>query len=262
MAKQHDDEERTPQEWREILKSWNYPEEIRKSGWRGRRRRKREHREDVRRQTKEWVKAERRRDPIRPAGALIIVALILGIGLGARFLWPDLRGAGHDRPKAAATVSAAPAAGDNKASAQPSSGSSSPSPSPSAAVDLSNATTVAEQMVRAYLTRNPPADGDHGASVLRAAPYMTPGLTENLASSNDPGWDRLVSNGGVATVGAVKVGPADTGLPTDSPLRVWRKVEATVNVEGYKKYSEQTTLQLELSNSTGTAWHVSRILGL
>ncbi|MFI5867762.1 hypothetical protein [Streptomyces sp. NPDC051546] len=255
------DDERTPAEWREILRNFDYPDEVSSGPRRGRAGRKRAHREDVRRRTKEWVKEERRREPIRPVGALIIVALIIGIGLGSRFLWPDLLGAEKQGTKATATAPADPAAPDNKPSGTPSS-SSAPSPSASPAVDLSKAETVAEQMVRLYLTRNPPADGKHGASVLRAAPYMTPALVENLGSSSDPAWDKLVSRGGVSTVGAVKVGPADSGLPGDSPLRVWRKVEATVSVEGYTKYTEQTVLQVELTNSTGTAWRVSRILGL
>ncbi|MGW7064864.1 hypothetical protein ACWGHM_41120 [Streptomyces sp. NPDC054904] len=254
--------EPTPEEWREILASFSYPEEVKKSkGRRGRREAKREYREDVRRRTKEWVREERRRDPIRPAGALVIVLVILGLGVGARFLWPNLLGEGHKGDRVTATASPTPGAAQNEGpTATPS--SSSPSPSPSAAVDLSKPDHVAEEAVRIYLTRNPPKDGDHTASVLRAEPYMTPSLVENLAGHTDRGWSKLVSRGGVATVSTVKVEPAGTDLPVDTPVRVWRKTTAKVDVEGYEDYSETTVLQVELTNGDGDGWRVSRILGL
>ncbi|GHH56217.1 hypothetical protein [Streptomyces candidus] len=251
----------TPEEWREILASFSYPEEVKKTkGRRGRREAKREYREGVRRHTKEWVREERRRDPIRPAGALVVVLLILGLGVGARLLWPSLLGEGHTGDRVTATASPSPGAQKEGPAAAPS--NSSPSPSSSAAVDLSKPDHVAEEAVRLYLTRNPPEDGDHTASVLRAEPYMTPSLVENLAGHTDRGWLKLVSRGGVATVGAVKVKPAGTDLPVDTPVRVWRTTTAKVDVEGYEDYSETTVLHVELTNGDGDGWRVSRILGL
>ncbi|MCY1649208.1 hypothetical protein OVA19_00025 [Streptomyces sp. SL203] len=259
------DDERTPQEWREFLATARYPEEVTTGRRRGRRQRKREHREAVRRNTREWVREERRRDPIRPAGAVIILAVILGLGVGARWLWPGLLGAERDGA-AQVTNSASPTPGaqDDKPAAS-SSAASSPSSSPSEsapAVDLSDPETVAEEAVRLYLTRNPPQDEEHTAPVLRAAPYMAPSLVENLTSHSDPAWDKLVSRGGVSSVSSVKVAPAKNDLPADSPIRVWRETTAKVDVEGYTNYSETVVYQVELTNSSGDGWHVSRILGL
>ncbi|TLQ38872.1 hypothetical protein [Streptomyces marianii] len=256
--------ERTPDEWREILDSFEYPEEVRKTkGRRGRREAKREHREAVRRRTKEWVREERRRDPIRPAGALIIVVVILGLGLGARYVWPSLLGGDDKGGSVTATASPTPGAQDDKPTAAGTSAPSAPpSSSASAAVDLDDPDHVAEEFVRLYLTRNPPKDGDHTASVLRAEPYMRPALVENLAAQADQAWNKLVSRGGIATVRTVKVEPAGTDLPVDTPIRVWRKTTAKIDVEGYEDYSETTVLQVELTNGDGTGWRVSRILGL
>ncbi|RLU80145.1 hypothetical protein CTZ27_35445 [Streptomyces griseocarneus] len=251
--------EATPEDWRAILRDIDYPDEVRAGPWRGRRGRKRAHRQAVRRRTKKWVAQERRRDPIRPTAAVIVVALVLGIGLGTRYLWPGLLG--DHRASGTAVASASPSAPQAAPATRPGSGFPAPSARPSAAVDLSTPEKTAEGLVRAYLTRNPPQDKNHTAPVLRAAPYMAPALVENLASSSDPAWDRLVSRGGISTVGAVKTGPADSALPPDSPIRVWRKAEATVNVEGYTKYSEQTVLQIELTSSA-EGWHATRILGL
>ncbi|KOG86005.1 hypothetical protein [Streptomyces varsoviensis] len=256
------DDSRTPQEWREILRSWDYPEEVDTGRRRERRRARKAHRADARRRTTQWVREERRRDPIKPTAALVIVALILGLGAGARWLWPGLTG-GSDRPAGSVSASPTPAAQDDKPGTDETA-TSSPSSTPSPAADLSEPEHVAEEAIRRYLTRNPPADGDHSAPVLRAAPYMAPALVENLASSSDPAWDKLVSRGGVATVTTIKAGPVPEkeGLPVDTPLRVWRQVTAKVHVEGYTAYDEQHVLQVELTNPSGDAWRASRILGL
>ncbi|MGN9821925.1 hypothetical protein ACTMUQ_42435 [Streptomyces sp. SD11] len=248
--------EPTPEEWREILASMQYPEEVKKTkGRRARRAAKAAHREEVRRHTKEWVRQERRREPIRPAGALLIVAVILGLGFGARHLWPE----DHDDKGNRVTATASPTP---RAPQVAPTTAASASPSSSAAVDLDDPDDVAEEAVRLYLTRNPPKDREHTASVLRAEPYMTASLVENLAAHTDKQWAKLVSRGGVSTVRTVRVEPAGTDLPVDTPIRVWRKITAKVDVEGYEDYSETTVLQAELTNGNGDGWRVSRILGL
>lgn len=259
MAK---DGERTPEEWRDLLAGFRYPEETKQGHRRVRRQARRDHRDTARRQTKEWVREQRRRDPLRPAGALIIVLVILGLGVGARFLWPGMLGQRHHPgAPAVATATANPTGQTYQPNTAPPTPSSSPSSSPTPAADLSNPDHVARDAIQLYLTRNPPEDGDHTASVLRAAPYLTPALVENLTSNDDPAWNRLVSRGGVSTVHTVTVSPAGTGLPADTPIRVWRKVTAKVDVEGYTHYSEETILHVEVTN-TGDGWQVSRILGL
>ncbi|MEW1551513.1 hypothetical protein [Streptomyces tsukubensis] len=258
-------DDKTPQEWRELLNSYTYPEEVRATdGRRARRRAKKRHREDSRRRTTEWVREQRSRDPLRPGGAFIIVVLVLALGLGARYLWPGLLG--EDKTddgkgsKTAATASptpGAPAAGGPSTPSSPSASSSSPAP----AVDRSAPDAVAREAIRLYLTRTPPQDQTHGDAVLRAAPYMSPALVENLAAHRDKAWDRLVSRGGVSTVKTVTVSPAGKDLPADSPLRVWRKVVAEVHVEGYTNYKETTTLQAEVVHADD-GWQVSRLMGL
>ncbi|WP_432017660.1 hypothetical protein [Streptomyces hydrogenans] len=262
MAK--DDDSKTPQEWRELLRTtYDYPEEVNEGRRAKRRRARRAYRQSERRRTAEWISRERRREPITAAGALLVVVVILAMGALARF-GPDwIRGERDGGAgKVTATQPAASPSDDGKPGAG--SGADSPppaSPSPSVAVDLSNSEKVAEQFVRHYLTRNPPEDQDHTAAVLRAQPWATPGLVENLANHSDPAFAKLVSHGGVSTVSTVKVEPADQGLPVDTPVRVWRKVTAKVDVQGYTDYSETTTLQTELT-STGAGWRVSRILGV
>lgn len=251
-------DERSPQEWRELLRNANYPEEIRRTkGRRARRQARREHTQEVRRQTIEYVRAERRREPIRPAAAVITIAVILALGVGARFLWPNFVGDGGGR--ATVIASPTPTGKDD----EPGTGTdTSPPPSPSSSsADRSDPEHVAKETVRIYLTRNPPKDKEHSASALRAEPYMTPALVKNLASSSDPAWDKLVSRGDVTTVRSVEANPAGDELPTDSPLRVWRKIVARVHVVGYETFDETTSLRAEVTK-TDDGWRVSRILGL
>ncbi|MFF4320563.1 hypothetical protein [Streptomyces sp. NPDC001568] len=257
--------DRTPQEWREILANAPYPEEVKKGSRRERRRAKTRHREDVRRQTQDWVREERRRDPIRPTGALLVVVLILALGAGTRWLWPGLLG----EPSATASTSASPAPTGGAEPARPAASSapaaspSAPSsPTPTPAADLSNPDKVAEQFVRIYLTRNPPQDRTHKAVVERAAPYMARALVVNLTEHTDPAWDKLVSRGGVSTVRSVSVTPAGKDLPGDSPLRVWRQTTTAVDVDGYTKYGESTVLKLEMMTSGDGKWRITRILGV
>jgi len=252
-----DDQERTPEEWRALLRdNLSYPEEVKAGARRERRQAKKQHRDDARRNTTEWIRQERQRDPIRPVGALLIVVLILGLGLAARWLGSGSTTAHAKAAPAATATAAAPTVPTAAATASPTS-----APSSSAPVDLTDPNHVAQEAVQLYLTRNPVLDQDHTASVERAAPYLEPDLEQNLSAHTDTAWEKLVADGGVATVTAVKVGPAAAGLPVDTPLRVWRQVTATVVVKGYSNYTSATVLQVEVTNDGGQ-WHVSRILGL
>ncbi|MER8267979.1 hypothetical protein ABT007_27705 [Streptomyces griseus] len=244
----------TPDDWRDVLASWDYPDDTRTGTRRQRRQAKRQHRQDARRRSADWVRAERRRDPIRPGCALVGVLLVLAVGAGARYLSTP------DAPAAGPSASAGPADAKPPATSTPAPTAATSPPAP-APVDMTVPDAVAGAAIRGYLTRNPPVDGGHTASVRRAAPYMTRSLVTNLSASSDPAYGRLVSRGGVAVVSRTTVGPAGASLPVDTPLRVWRTVTARVDVTGYEDYFETVTLRTEVI-STGTEWRVARILGL
>ncbi|MEV6677604.1 hypothetical protein AB0N09_12160 [Streptomyces erythrochromogenes] len=257
--------ERTPQEWREILADIRHPEEAGKAGSRrARRRAKAVHHQEMRRRSHEWVREQRRRDPIRPTAAAIIVVAVLALGVGTRWVWPGLLG----EKQPAATTGRAPAAPGHEdggaevptASAPPGTPSATPAPQPSPA-DLDNPDRVAERFARGYLTRNPPQDQTHKAVVERVRPLLSPALAANLSEHTDPAWDKLVSQGGISTVSSVAVTPSGKDLPGDSPLRVWRRATTVVAVDGYTDHTETTVLQVELMNSSGK-WHITRILGV
>jgi hypothetical protein len=249
----------SPDEWRELLRSttYDYPEDAYSGTRRERRRARQAARQAERQHTKEWIAAERRRDPITPGGAILVIVAILGLGLAVKYLLPQWTDSGQSvKATASPSASALPPAGKAPAPIPASA-------SPSASVDLSQPNAVADAWARAYLTRNPPLDGDHTASIARAADFMTQALEANLSNSPDPGWTQLVSEGAVATVTGVKVSQAGGGLPPDTPLRMWRQltVTLTVTVQGAPSSTQIKSLQAEVSR-TGNGWLVSRVLGV
>ena len=239
--------------WKEHLGAYDFPTEI-EDGLRGRRRRRarRRYRHAHLQETKEYIAERRRQEPVTAAGAVILLTVMLGIGLIGHWLLDS--GTGHGRHPVTVTVSPPPLPDRMPTTA-------SPAPSATQHVDLSNPSVVAQQFARHYLTRNPPVDGSHAASVGRAAAWMTPALAANLAGSPDPDFDKLVSRGGISKVTRVKVTTAGSDLPGDTPLRIWRTVTATVSVHGYTSYTQTRTLQTELIR-TAQGWLVSRILGV
>ncbi|CAM5485553.1 hypothetical protein [Streptomyces abikoensis] len=264
MSKKQD--QRPSSEWRELLKAdYDYPEEIEKAGKRRTRRKARKaYRQEQREEYKRRLAEERRREPITAGGAILVMVVILAIGAAVTHWWPDRTGApstvGHAGDTARARTMDEP--GGDRSSAPPA--PQPPHPSPSVQADRSKPEKTAEGWARAYLTRNPPVDKTHTASVERAAPWMTDALVVNLKQYDDKAWAELVSNGGVSTVGQVTVGPADDDRvrkQADTETRVWRRTSIDVTVKGYRTYTETRVYLTEIM-LTSDGWRVGRVLGV
>ncbi|WP_432158044.1 hypothetical protein [Streptomyces sp. bgisy153] len=257
---------RTPAEFRELLREVYEVPEVEVEGKRRQRRRarrqaRREAKQNRRNTVKEVLEEERAKEPMHPAGAVVIMVVVLAVGFGAT-KWI----LGDEKPQQSVSVGASPTAADpaGGGSTESSPPSPSESPSPSASlptVDLSSPEKTAEGWGRVYMTRNPPVDKEHETVVERAAPWMTEALARNLAGNPDRLWNNLISNGGVSTVTAVDVGKADEKLGIDTPLRAWRTVTVTTAIEGYKKYDKKYVFQAEMTRD-GDEWRVSRVLGV
>ncbi|MGK5548215.1 hypothetical protein ACSNOH_26325 [Streptomyces sp. URMC 127] len=259
-------EQRPSSEWRELLKAeYDYPEEIEKAGKRRVRRKARKaYRQEQREEYKRRLAEERRREPITAGGAILVMVVILAIGAAVTHWWPDRTGApstvGHAGDTSRTQTMDGP--GGDRSSAPPA--PRPPQPSPSVNVDRSKPEKTAEGWARAYLTRNPPVDKTHTASVERAAPWMTDALVVNLKQYDDKAWAELVSNGGVSTVDKVTVGPADDDRvrkQADTEARVWRKASIDVTVKGYRTYTETRVYLTEIM-LTSDGWRVGRVLGV
>ncbi|WP_424892928.1 hypothetical protein [Streptomyces sp. XH2] len=257
--------QRPSSEWREMLKAeYDYPEEIEKVGKRRVRRKARKaYRQEQREEYKRRLAEERRREPITAGGAILVMVVILAIGAAAAHWWPDRTGApstvGHAGDTAKNRTLDEPDTKQSSAPVPPA-----PQPSPSAKADRSKPEKTAEGWARAYLTRNPPVDKTHTASVDRAAPWMTDALVTNLKQFDDKAWAELVSNGGVSKVDKVTVGPADDDRvrkQADTEARVWRKTSIDITVKGYRTYTETRVYLTEIM-LTSDGWRVGRVLGV
>lgn len=240
-----------PDEWRDLLRN-SYPDEIAEAPrGRAKRRAQKAYRQRKRQAAYDKVREEREKEPVTSGGVLVVILVLLAIGAVSWLLRGGGDDDGQEQGKGRPAVSASPS---------PSS-SPTPSASPSPSVDAGDSDAVARAWARAYYTRDPYKDQTHRMSVDRASRWMTSQLRTNLSESSDPEWGKLVSRGGVSKVTAVKVAPAGTKLPADTPLRVWRTLTVAMKVHGYDDYTENRTVRAELTRS-GDQWQVSRVLGV
>ncbi|MFD8633742.1 hypothetical protein [Streptomyces sp. NPDC059533] len=229
-------------DWRSVLAA--LPDEEEPPPGASRRRWRRTRRRTARRQRAEAVTAVRGR-PVHPVALLLVVAVVLVLGAVARCGAP----AGDDaRPPAEASPSATAAV-------------PAPAPAPPQVPADTAPEDVAGAWVRAYLSRDPVADGSHRACARRAAAWATEDLTRNLTELAPPGWGRQVSRGEATRVTAVDVRPAGPDLPPDNAAQLWRAVGAAVEATGYEPTQRTDELRVELTRTTA-GWRVSRVLGV
>ncbi|MEU3268822.1 hypothetical protein [Streptomyces bacillaris] len=261
-----DKKPRTPADFRELLREVYEVPEVEEEGKRRQRRRARRQarrtaKTDRKTTMKQVLEDERAKEPMNPAGAALIIVVILVLGFGAtKWITGDEKGQ-RSVSTAPSSAAADPAGGGTTASSPP---SPSVTASPSVSlppVDLSSPEKTAEGWARVYMTRNPPVDREHKTVVERAAPWMTDALTRNLAGNEDRWWNNLISNGGVSTVTTVEIGKADEELGIDTPLRAWREVTVKAVIDGYKTYDKTYVFQAEMTRDDDE-WRVSRVQGV
>ncbi|MFE2857378.1 hypothetical protein ACFXJO_40455 [Streptomyces lavendulae] len=192
----------------------------------------------------EATDAVRRSTPVGPAAVGVLALVVLACGLLARC------GASDD---SAPPPSAAPAVTTLDDPVPPTTSSSS-------APDATAPDAAAGAWVRAWLTRDPPADRTWRAAVQRAAPWATRELTADLRRRPDRRWAAIVSAGEITRATAARVSAAGGDLPPDAPGRVWRVVTATVDADGYVHATRTEPVTVEVMEMT-SGWRVSRVLG-
>ncbi|MEU1277668.1 hypothetical protein [Streptomyces sp. NPDC005805] len=264
MEKKRRQEPPEPEAWRQMLNAqYDYPDDLTpaNAGRKARRSARKEWRAADREARRAYVRGLREKEPATPGGIILLAVVLLAVGALGMWLFPRDT---DDRAQPANRVSASPTAADTAPGSPDGKGQQPPaSASPSeTAADLSRPDTVAAAFIKAYLTRDPVKDQGPRASVERAEPWMTKSLTQNLIAHPDPAYQRLVIQGGVATVKKVDVAEAGDELPVDIPkVRAFREVSASIVVEEWETVTEVRKLHLELVY-TEKGWLVGRILDL
>ncbi|MGW2255407.1 hypothetical protein ACWCXH_35305 [Kitasatospora sp. NPDC001660] len=261
MSRDDDKAPNSPQDWRDLLRSdYRYPAELDTLSRRQRRRAKKAWRHQDRTDRLQWLREQREAEPATAGRTIVLVVALVAVVFGSALFFRH----GHTPVTLSSSGGGAVTATATAPAVAPVSTTPAASPSTAPPV-LTDPAVVAEGFTRVYLTRNPMTDHNHAASVHRAAKWMAPPLVDNLTTYPDPAFDALVSRAGVATVTAVKVESAGNDLPGDSPLRVWRKVTATIAVAGqggHDSYTDTRVLTEEMTTSGDGQWRVSRILGV
>ncbi|MFD9084553.1 RAD23 family protein [Streptomyces erythrochromogenes] len=256
------DKPRTVSDFRDLLKEqYELPEEARGGKRKERRRARQEHKRARKETTRRVLEEERRREPMTPAGAAIVIAVIFAIGWGTSHWIGKDDEAGPGAVAASGPSPSPTAAAPGASTAPPSPSRFAVSPYPSPPVDLTTPEKTVKGWGQVYLTRSPPVDLNHKPSVERAAPWMTEALAVNLGANEDRIWDQMMSNGGISTVLSVDVAKAAEGLPVDTPLRVWRQATVKASIEGYNTYEKTYVFQVEVTHSS-KGWRVARVMGV
>lgn len=284
-----------PASWRDLLRPrYDYPEDLVDQGApRGQRRRQRRAwRRRDRRTREDWLRDQRGTEPVSPAAVLILVAVLTAAVVAAGALLPRLAG-GLDRTDVAVLEPAAPPAPPSAkptdatllppestvaalTPAAPAGGTEAPtpllppaspppapnsSPAPTEAPGARDANTAARAWTRAFLTRHPAVDKSLQAVAERTAPYATAELVANLSRYDDQTFADLAAGNRRSIVNrlSVEAPPSGTGLPPDTPSRVYRLARAEVAVIGTPPSQFSLPLMLELIY-TGADWRVSRLV--
>ncbi|MFH0246364.1 hypothetical protein ACGRHY_28985 [Streptomyces sp. HK10] len=250
-------EPRTPQQWRELLREEDLPEQLDELPYFQRRRARKAWRSARRDARAQWVKRERRNVPT-PITVPIIALLLAGLVAAASWLWPG-KDSDTVRTKPHSTLTTAPASPATTVPEQ--------APTPSATVELPDTPDgVAQAFVTAYCTRNPMQDTSHVDAVTRAAPYASDALIRNLKKHGDLDWNKLIAAQALTATPAkvtITTPAAKQKLPPDTSVRVYRQATTRIDVTGTEDYSYTRRLTVEVSRADiGQPWQVTRVLGI
>ncbi|MEY9839516.1 hypothetical protein [Streptacidiphilus sp. EB103A] len=246
----------SPEDWRELLRRQDPPEEFAELPRRQRRRARKYWRTARRDERAQRIRRQRSQTPTGlhiPLTALVLAAAI------AAYTWASPHHSHPARAATAPTSTAAPLTAPTATAAATATASATP------ATVLTDR-QVASAFMTAYCTRLPLQDGSHNAAVARAAPYASPALVANLDAYDDADFDVLVSRQATAArpTAVTVTEPTTAQRPApDTAVRVYLQATATIAVTGTHDYTYQRSLTLEISRSdTGNPWTVTRVLGL
>ncbi|MFK0047920.1 hypothetical protein ACIQU4_28305 [Streptomyces sp. NPDC090741] len=243
-------------EWRELLRKEDLPDDIAELPRRKRRRAAKHWRSARRLEREQAVRAARGKAPVTLAVPALALLLAGAVAAGT-WLWPD-----HEerKPHAAPPPTASAAAPGAPETTTP------PSPAASASANITDPDKAAEGFATAYSTRLLMQDATHAAAVQRAAPYASDALVANLKNHDDRDWNKLVAAQAreAKPTKTVIAKPTDKQRPApDTDIRIWRQATVTVAVTGTDGYSYTREMTIEVSRADiGTPWMVTRVLGL
>jgi hypothetical protein len=260
-----------PDSWRSMLRpDYDYPDDLDELPVRDRRRAKKNWRRDDHAQRVAWLREQRQAEPTSPAVivVLVVVVAIVIIGLGGGL--PRLLGG--DDPGDESPVGLLTPARPVVLPTPTSGGTTVPSPvSPTlstppietarpGAQATALATDVVGAWARTFYTRDPGAE-TYAGLIAKASKYMTAEVAATFAAAGDSTYEALKTDGGKSTVIAAPVSaPRVDTAPTDTPGRITRFVNVTIEVTGKRAQRFDVPLLVTLTEQDGK-WLISEVSG-
>jgi hypothetical protein len=119
---------------------------------------------------------------------------------------------------------------------------------------------VVKLWARAFYTRDPSAES-YADLVAKTGPYITDEVGESLIEAGDSTYEALKTDGGTSTVAGVTVtAPRLDSAPVDTPTRISRLVNITIEITGKRPNRIQLPLVVTMIPE-GAAWVVSDLNG-
>jgi hypothetical protein len=193
------------------------------------------------------LRSRRQAEPTSPVivatGIVVVAIVVLGLGGGL----PKLLGGNDEKaPPPGLLTPAVPASGQTSAQGNQSDSSTETSlPSTSASISAppvlterpsAASTAAASQAADAWARefyRRAPGSESYDQLVSKVEKYLTPELADSLTSAGDPTYEALRADGGASSVAAVLVSaPRQNSAPVDTPTRISRLVNITIDITG------------------------------
>ncbi|TWD83084.1 hypothetical protein FB561_4239 [Kribbella amoyensis] len=261
-----------PESWRDVVRSdYEYPEELDELGRRDRRRAKRTWRRDDHAQRMAWLRQQRQAEPTSPVTIVVVVIILAIVVLGLGGGLPRILGGDESSGEPIGLLT--PTAGPTQPGATVTTTEQSPTSAPSAtnstppilterppAASAAATDEVVKSWARTFYTRDPAAEA-YADLVGKTAPYVTDEVAESLIAAGDTTYEALKTSSGKSAVAAITVTPPrPESAPVDTPTRISRLVNITIDVTGNEPRRIQLPLLVTLVPE-GSTWVISDMNG-
>jgi hypothetical protein len=261
-----------PDGWRSMLSSdYDYPDDIDDLPARDRRRAKKNWRRDDHSQRVAWLRDQRQAEPTSPAVIVVLVVVVAIVILGLGGGLPRLLGGndpGDDSPVGLLTparpVVLPTSASSGTTTAPPTASAPLTTPPIETARPGAQATAMATDVVgawaRTFYTRDPALE-TYASLIEKASAYMTQEVAATFAAAGDSTYEALKTDGGKSAVVAAPVStPRTNTAPADTPSRITRFVNVTIDVTGKRAQRFDVPLLVTVTDQNGK-WLISEVSG-
>ncbi|WP_344168397.1 hypothetical protein [Kribbella lupini] len=253
-----------------LSSDYDYPDDLDELPGRDRRRAKKNWRRDDHAQRVAWLRDQRGAEPTSPAVIVVLVVVVAIVILGLGGGLPRLLG--KDDPSSESPVGlltpaapvVLPTASAGGTTGPPTASATLTTPPIETARPGAQATAMATDVVgawaRTFYTRDPAVE-TYAGLIEKASKYMTEEVAATFAAAGDSTYEALKTDGGKSAVVAAPVStPRANTAPADTPGRITRFVNVTIEVTGKRAQRFDVPLLVTVIDQDGK-WVISDVSG-